>query len=92
MKNDDSLNSLIDEAFKISKGEESIIIRANSIHVDKIKENSERWRISYAIKNDIFVVTDDSLEPGNAILEKPSGIVKVGVDTGMEQIKKAIFG
>ncbi|MBE6062721.1 MAG: flagellar biosynthesis protein [Clostridium butyricum] len=92
LKNDDSLNLLIDEAFKISKGEESIIIRANSIHVDKIKENSERWRISYAIKNDIFVVTDDSLEPGNAILEKPSGIVKVGVDTGMEQIKKAIFG
>lgn len=92
LREDDGINSLIDEAFKISKGEESIIIRANSIHVDKIKENSDRWRISYAIKNDIFVVTDDSLEPGNAILEKPSGIVKVGVDTGMEQIKKAIFG
>ena len=91
LRNDDALNSLIDEAFKISKGEESIIIRANSVHVDKIKENSERWRISYAIKNDIFVVTDNSLEPGNAILEKPSGIVKVGVDTGMDQIRKAIF-
>ena len=92
LRNDDALNSLIDEAFKISKGEESIIIRANSVHVDKIKENSERWRISYAIKNDIFVVTDNSLEPGNAILEKPSGIVKVGVDTGMDQTRKAIFG
>lgn len=92
LSQDDSLNVLIDEAFKISKGEESIIIRANSLHVDKIKENSERWRISYAIKNDVFVVTDDSLDPGNAVIEKPSGIVKVGVDTGMEQIKKAIFG
>ncbi|NME82770.1 FliH/SctL family protein [Clostridium sp. SM-530-WT-3G] len=92
LSNDDSLNSLIDEAFQISKGEESIIIRANSVHVDKIKENSERWKISYGIKNDIFIATDDSLEPGNAVLEKSSGVVKVGVDIGMEQIKKAIFG
>ena len=92
LREDDSINKLIDEAFKISTGEESIIIRANSIHVDSIKKSSERWKISYAIKNDIFVVTDDSLEPGNAILEKQSGVVKVGVDTGMEQMRKAILG
>lgn len=89
---DDSMNSIIEEAFKISKGEESIILRSNSIHVEELKKNCERWKLSYAIKNEIFVITDDSMEPGNAILEKPSGIVKVGVDIGMEQVKKAILG
>lgn len=89
---DDSMNSIIEEAFKISKGEESIILRANSIHVEELKKNCERWKLSYAIKNEVFVIIDDSMEPGNAILEKPSGIVKVGVDIGMEQVKKAILG
>ena len=88
----DALNGIIEDAFKISKGEESIILRANSIHIEELKKNCERWKLSYAIKNEIFVITDDSMEPGNAILEKPSGIVKVGVDIGMEQVEKAIFG
>ena len=87
-----SLNDIIEDAFRISKGEESIILRANSIHIEELKKNCERWKLSYAIKNEIFVIADDSLEPGNAILEKPSGIVKVGVDIGMKQIEKAIFG
>lgn len=92
LSNDDSMNLIIEEAFKISKGEDNIILKANSIHVNELKSEVERWKISYGIKNDIFVITDDSMEPGNAILEKPSGIVKVGVDIGMEQIRKALFG
>jgi len=92
LSNDDSMNLIIEEAFKISKGEDNVILRANSIHVEELKSEVERWKISYGIKSGIFVLSDDCMEPGNAILEKPSGIVKVGVDIGMEQIRKAILG
>jgi len=87
----DSMNLIIEEAFKISKGEDNVILKANSIHVKELKSEVERWKMSYGIKNEIFVITDDFMEPGNAILEKPSGVVKVGVDIGMEQIRKALF-
>ena len=89
---EDSMNPIIEEAFKISKGEDNIILKANSVHCEELKSEVERWKMSYGIKNDIFVITDDFMEPGNAILEKPSGIVKVGIDIGMEQIRKAILG
>lgn len=92
LSNEESMNSIIEEAFKISKGEDNVILKANSIHVEEIESQVERWKISYGIKNEVFILTDDSMEPGNAILEKPSGIVKVGVDIGMEQIRKAILG
>jgi flagellar assembly protein FliH len=92
LSKEDSMNAIIEEAFKISKGEDNVILKANSIHVEELKSQVDRWNISYGIKNEIFIITDDSMEPGNAILEKPSGIVKVGVDTGMEQIRKAILG
>ena len=91
LSNDDSMNLIIEEAFKISKGEDNVILKVNSIHVEELKSEVERWKISYGIKNEIFVLTDDFMEPGNAILEKPSGIVKVGVDIGMEQIRKALI-
>lgn len=88
----DSMNVLIEEAFKLSKGEESIIIKANSFHCEELKNNISRWKVEYLVKNDIFVLADDSMEKGNAILEKPSGVVKVGFDIGMEQIRKILLG
>ena len=92
LSKDKGMNELIEEAFKISKGEDNIIIKTNSVHVKEIKAEIERWKIAYSIKNEIFVIIDENIEPGNAILEKPSGLVKVGVEIGMEQIRKAILG
>lgn len=91
LSNDDSMNSIIEEAFKISKGEDNVILKVNSIHAEELKSQIKKWKLSYGIKNEIFILNDDSMDPGNAILEKPSGIVKVGVDIGMEQIRKALF-
>ena len=92
LSKENSMNVLIEEAFKISKGEESIIIKANSFHCEELKNNISKWKVQYSVKNDIFVMADDSMEKGNAILEKPSGIVKVGIDIGMEQIRKTLLG
>lgn len=92
LSKEESMNLLIEEAFKLSRGEENIILKVNSIHVEELQVQAKLWKKTYGIKDEIFVVVDNFMEPGNAILEKPSGIVKVGVDVGMEQIKKAIFG
>ncbi|WP_315068450.1 flagellar biosynthesis protein [uncultured Clostridium sp.] len=92
LRKDDAMNAIIEEAFKISKGEDNVILKANSIHMEELKAQVERWKVSYGIKNEIFVINDESMEPGNAILEKSSGMVKVGIEIGMEQIRKAIFG
>lgn len=89
---ENSMNPLIEEAFRISKGEDNVIVKANSVHVKELETQVEKWKITYGIKNEIFVICDDSMEPGNAILEKPSGMVSVGVDIGMEQIKKSLLG
>ncbi|EHJ01482.1 flagellar biosynthesis/type III secretory pathway -like protein [Clostridium sp. DL-VIII] len=92
LSRDDAMNAIIEEAFKISKGEDNVILKVNSVHVEELKAEVERWKVSYGIKNEIFVITDESIEPGNAVLEKPSGMVKVGIEIGMEQIRKAILG
>jgi len=92
LSKEDSMNSLIEEALKLSKGEESIILKANSFYYEELKDKASKWKVEYSIKNDIFVLADDNIEKGNAILQKPSGVVKVGIDIGMEQIRKALLG
>lgn len=92
LSEDGAMNSLIEEAFKLSKGEEHVILKVNSIHVKELEAQADVWKKTYGIKNEIFVIADDFMNPGNAILEKQSGVVKVGVDTGMEQIRKVLIG
>lgn len=92
LKDDNSLNDIIEDVFRASRGEENVIIRVNEVHIKSLQENCERWKSTYSIKKSIFVINDESLEPGNAILEKSTGIVKVGIDIGMEQIKNSILG
>jgi flagellar assembly protein FliH len=92
LSKDGEINSLIEEAFKLSRGEDNVILKVNSIHVEELQTRAEQWKKTYGIRNEIFVLADDFMNPGNAILEKPSGIVKVGVDTGMEQVRKALIG
>lgn len=87
-----SMNLLVEQAIELSKGEKNIIIKCNSIHVDDLKAEIEKWKISYSIKEEIFVLADDFMEPGNAVLEKSSGKVIVGIDIGMDSIRKEIFG
>ncbi|MBN1037808.1 flagellar biosynthesis protein [Clostridium botulinum] len=89
---EDSMNLLVEEAIQLSKDEENLIIKCNSIHAEELKSQVNRWKISYSIKDEIFILNDDFIEPGNAIIEKPNGKVIVGFDIGMEAIKKEILG
>lgn len=89
---DDGMNNLVEEAFKLSKGEESMVIKVNKVHIEKLKENIDKWKVAYDIKNEIFILEDTFLEPGNAVIEKTSGIIKVGIDSGLSEIKKALIG
>ncbi|WP_252238645.1 FliH/SctL family protein [Clostridium sp. VAP51] len=89
---EDSMNLLVEEAIQLSKDEENLIIKCNSFHAKELKSQVNRWKISYSIKDEIFILNDDFIEPGNAIIEKPNGKVIVGFDIGMEAIKKEILG
>ncbi len=89
---EDSMNLLVEEAIQLSKDEENLIIKCNSIHAEELKSQVNRWKISYSIKDEIFILNDDFIEPGNVIIEKPNGKVIVGFDIGMEAIKKEILG
>lgn len=84
------INALIEQALNLSKGAENVIIKCNAIHVDELKKNIEIWKPSYNISGEIFLLPDNNMKPGNAVIEKDSGIIKVGIDIGMEKIKNVL--
>lgn len=91
IEEDEIVSNMVNEVIESFREAESIIIKTNPIHYEEIKSNIPKWKHNYAIQGEIFAIEDTGMEEGNAILEKPSGKVVVGIDIGLEKIKEALL-
>ena len=87
-----SINTMIYEALEASKKSKNFIIRCNSIYVDELKEQANIWKEQLGFLGDIFIIGDNSLEPGNAIIDKGNGKVVVGIDYALQRIEDILQG
>lgn len=87
----DGVDEMIIGALTESREAKTFIIRTNSMHCDNIKAKIYDWKERLAIKGEVFVVADDSIEHGNAIIEKDNGSIMVGIDPAMKNIREALL-
>ena len=87
-----SIKAMIYEVLEASKQTKNFIIRTNSAYTTELKTESKVWKEHLGFKGDIFIVSDDSIEPGNAIIDKGNGKVMVGVNTALSKIKDILEG
>jgi flagellar assembly protein FliH len=92
VSNKDGINEMILNALEDSKNAETFIIKCNSKHGEEIKENLMSWKAKLSFKGDIFIVMDDSISIGKAIIEKNNGKVEVGIEAGLSKIKELLEG
>lgn len=85
-----NIQSMIEQALILSKGEKNVIIKCNTIHVIDLKNKIEDWKPTFNITGEIFVLADDNMVPGNAVIEKDSGRIEVGINIGMGKIRESL--
>lgn len=88
---ENGLNEIISEVLRSSRNAQTFIIKASSLYVEEIKAKSLYWRDSLGLKSEIFVVADESVGDGNAVIEKSNGKVEIGLSSGMEGIRQALL-
>lgn len=91
LKREETMLPLIENILEEAKGEENIIIRCNNIHVKSIKEKVNYYKQAYAIKGEIFIIEDELMEPGNAVIDKGTGKASIGLDIALEKLENALF-
>ena len=92
IKDKDGINNLVESALGLSKGEENVIIKCNPEHEEDIKKEIFVWKVTYNIQGETFVLPDDNILPGNAIIEKNTGKIEVGIDIGLDRIREVLIG
>jgi flagellar assembly protein FliH len=87
-----AINEMIFEALEMSKKAKNFIIRCNGLYVEELKGQANRWKEELGFSGDIFIVKDDTLEPGNAIIDKGNGKVVVGIDYALQRVLEILEG
>ena len=84
----DALNEMIFHTLKTERNTKSYVIKSNNSHFTMIREQVESWKNKLAFQGDIFVIEDNFLDEGTAVIEKESGKSIVSVSYGIEKIKE----
>lgn len=91
IEREDGINNFIKNILEESRSSKSFVIRCNEKHKSSLCEEIERIKENLVLKSEVFIVEDNSINMGNAIVELENGIVEVGLDKAIESIKKEIF-
>lgn len=82
----DALNEMIFNTIKAERDIKFYIVKSNSNHFDMIKSQVEIWKSKFAFQGDIFVIQDNLLDDGTAVIEKETGKSVVSIAYGIEKI------
>ncbi|MCB2294299.1 flagellar assembly protein FliH [Clostridium algoriphilum] len=86
VKQTDALNEMIFNTIKAERDIKFFIIKSNNTHFNMIKSQIEIWKSKFAFQGDIFVIEDNFLDDGIAVIEKETGKSIVSIDYGIEKI------
>lgn len=92
IQNEDSLEKMIYSALEDTKNAKCFIIKCHSMYVENLNSKKDIWREQLAFKGDIFVLKDDSLEPGAAVIDKGTGKVVVSIENALDKLKELLEG
>lgn len=82
----DALNEMIFNTLKAERNIKSYIIKSNNSHFASIVQQIEDWKQRLAFQGDIFVIEDNFLDDGTAVIEKDTGKSMVSIAYGIEKI------
>jgi flagellar assembly protein FliH len=91
LQREDGINHYLEEIIAKSRECKTFVIKCNEVHLNEVKSNVSNWKSQFALQGEIFVLADNTIEPGNAVVEKENGKVIVGLDIGLEKIKEQLF-
>lgn len=88
LESQQGLNKLVQEAIEASKNTKSYIIKCNSIHAKELQQAIDSLKHSLVLRAEIYLVEDNNLTPGNAVIEKDNGRVELGLDIALKSLRE----
>jgi len=92
LKDKSAINKMLFDALQSSKKASTFIIRCNEIYADELKDQTGTWKEKLGFNGDIFIVKDNTIEAGNAVIDKGNGKLVVGINYALQRIRELLGG
>lgn len=88
---EDGINDIIFSVLSEIKKAEKIIIRCNEKYYASISSSLEIWKNELTYRAEIFLIKDNRIQNGEAVIEKDSGITKIDINYSLDKIREIIL-
>lgn len=90
-KSESSMNTLLTKIIEEHELKENIVIKINPLYKDSLNNEILNLKECNKLKGDVFVLEDESIDIGNAIIENVKGRIIVGVDAVIDKVKEELL-
>ena len=90
IENNDAITNMILDALENAKDSKDIIIKTKNNYKEDIEEKIELWKAKTVFNGKVFVIVDDNLEDGKAIIEKENGKIIVDAMSALDKIEEIV--
>jgi len=86
-----SMDLLILDVIKEYELKENFVIRVNSIYKESLDKQILELKENQSIDKDVFILGDESVDKGNALIESVNGRLIIGIDDVLNKVKEELL-
>lgn len=90
-KDVDSMNNILEATINEYEIKENFVIRTNAMYIETLNAQLNDLKKQQSIKGEAFILADDFIQPGNAVIETNKGRLIVGIDCVMDKVKEELL-
>lgn len=86
-----SMNNLLDSIIEEYSLKENFVVKVNPLYKENLDSQILELKEDYKIKGDVFILSDESVEEGNAIIDSSKGRLVIGIDSVLDKVKEELL-
>lgn len=90
-KDVDSMNNILEATINEYEIKENFVIRTNAMYIETLNAKLNDLKKQQSIKGEAFILADDFIQPGNAVIETNKGRLIVGIDCVLDKVKEELL-
>ena len=90
-EDEESMDLLILDVIKEYELKENFVIRVNPIYKESLDKQILELKENNLINKDVFILSDEAVDKGNALIESLNGKLVIGIDDVIGKIKEELL-
>lgn len=86
-----SMNNLLDSIIEEYSLKENFVVKVNPLYEENLDSQILELKEDYKINGDVFILSDESVEEGNAIIDSSKGRLVIGIDSVLDKVKEELL-